>query len=67
MVYEVVHREPLYRIYCASKTSVAYLIKTIFDAIRILLPVVVIFSTHVSEFHTRVHRSSILCIHFSIP
>lgn len=40
--------QPLYRIYNASSVSIAYTIKTIFDAIRILLPLAIIFSTHVS-------------------
>ncbi|EYC08992.1 hypothetical protein Y032_0063g3469 [Ancylostoma ceylanicum] len=46
MVYEVVFKEPLYRIYNASSVSIAYTIKTVSDAIRILLPLVIIFSTH---------------------
>ncbi|ETN84761.1 hypothetical protein NECAME_17019 [Necator americanus] len=46
MVYEVVFRQPLYRVYSASHISIAYMVKILFDAIRVLLPLVIIFSTH---------------------
>ncbi|VDO62791.1 unnamed protein product [Haemonchus placei] len=48
MVHEVVHKEPLYRTYTASTASFAYATKLLFDFIRILLPLTIIFATHVS-------------------
>ncbi|KAK5975398.1 hypothetical protein GCK32_012857, partial [Trichostrongylus colubriformis] len=46
MVYEVVHKEPIYRTYTASTVSFAYVTKVLFDFIRIFLPFVIIFATH---------------------
>lgn len=46
MVYEIVHREVLYRVYSASTVSFAYATKLSFDCIRIFLPLVLIFATH---------------------
>ncbi|KAE9421481.1 hypothetical protein Angca_002208, partial [Angiostrongylus cantonensis] len=38
--------QPLYRTYNASTVSFAYVTKTVFDFIRIFLPLVIIFATH---------------------
>ncbi|WKY05674.1 hypothetical protein Q1695_006124 [Nippostrongylus brasiliensis] len=46
MTYEVVHKEPIYRLYKASTVSSAHAVRVACDFVRIFLPLIIIFATH---------------------